>query len=50
MHTVRDNLENTLGVPKSPASVMGGRVCFRSYFFSFFFAFTKELAEFFLDE
>lgn len=33
MHTVRDNLEDTLGVLKSPAPVMGGRVCFRSYFF-----------------
>lgn len=33
MHTVRDNLEDTLGVLKSLAPVMGGRVCFRSYFF-----------------
>lgn len=35
MQTVRDNLEDTLGVLKSPAPVMGGRVCFRSYFFFF---------------
>lgn len=35
MLTVRDNLEDTLGVLKSPAPVMGGRVCFRSYFFFF---------------
>lgn len=48
MHTARDNLKDILGVLKSPVPVMGGRVFFRSYFS--FFAFTKELAEFFQEE